>query len=136
MELTFKRLLKDEIEYLEEEEAIELINYYNQDILRRFAEVVQNSTNDIEDLLDNDLSLYFALFNGNTNYSGRDKFIIRDDEGITSTDNILDAIIDLDEFLDYIIDHEEDFECWINFDYIKSFFEDEEEEEEEEDEDE
>lgn len=131
MELTLKRLLKDEIEYLEEEEAIELINYYNQYILRRPAEVVQNSTNDIEDLLDDDLSLYFALFNGNNNYSGRDKFIIRDDEGIKSTDNILDAIIELDEFLDYILDHEEDFECWINFDYIKSFFEEEEEEEDE-----
>lgn len=136
MELTLKDLLKEEIEYFTNtDKMMEAVNYYNQEVLKKEAEIVPNSTKDIVKLLNNDLEWYFLLFNSNNEYMACEEYVMlyidtkTQVHSIKSFDKPSDAIEDLDEFIDYIIDHEEDFEYWINFDSVRSQLEEEEEEE-------
>lgn len=137
MAQTLKDLLKEEIEYFTRPQlALEMVNYYNQDILKNDRNVVTNTNKDIVKLLNNDLEWYLMLFENNTDYDEYADFIMlytdKDDiKKIKSLCTGLEAIEDLDKFIDYVIDHEEDFEYWINFDGVRSQLEDEEEEEEE-----
>ena len=137
MELTLKDLLKEEIEYFTRPHLVlEMVNYYNQDILKNDRNVVTNTNKDIVRLLNNDLEWYLMLFENNTDYDEYADFIMlyTDKDDIKKIKSLcigLEAIEDLDKFIDYVIDHEEDFEYWINFDGVRSQLEDEEEEEEE-----
>ena len=137
MELTLKDLLKEEIEYfLNADKVMEMVNYYNQDVLKNDRKIVQNSQKDIIKLLDNDLEWYFLLFSCNDNYDTVSDYVMlftneeKNLHEVVSFDEPIKAIEDLDKFIDYVIDHEEDFEYWINFDSVKSQLEDDEEEEE------
>jgi hypothetical protein len=137
MELTLKDLLKEEIEYFTRPQlALEMVNYYNQDILKNDRNVVTNTNKDIVKLLNNDLEWYLILFEGNEDYSSAEEYVMlftteNGNHEVKSFDEPIKAIEDLDKFIDYVIDHEEDFEYWINFDGVRSQLEDEEEEEEE-----
>lgn len=137
MELTLKDLLKEEIEYFTKPQlALEMVNYYNQDILKNDRNVVTNTNKDIVRLLNNDLEWYLILFEGNEDYSAAEEYVMlftteNGNHEVKSFDEPMEAIEDLDKFIDYVIDHEEDFEYWINFDSVRSQLEDEEEEEEE-----
>ena len=134
---TLKDLLKEEIEYFTRPHLVlEMVNYYNQDILKNDRNVVTNTNKDIVRLLNNDLEWYLMLFENNTDYDEYADFIMlyTDKDDIKKIKSLcigLEAIEDLDKFIDYVIDHEEDFEYWINFDGVRSQLEDEEEEEEE-----
>lgn len=137
MELTLKDLIRDEIEfYTKPQLVLEMVNYYNQDILKNDRNVVTNTNKDIVKLLDNDLEWYLILFEGNKDYSSAEEYVMlftteNGNHEVKSFDEPMEAIEDLDKFIDYVIDHEDDFDYWINFDSVRSQLEDEEEEEEE-----
>lgn len=131
--MELKDLIKDEIEFNTKPQlALEMVNYYNQDILKNDRNVVTNTNKDIVRLLDNDLEWYLMLFEGNEDYSSAEKYVMlftseNGNHEVKSFDEPMEAIEDLDKFIDYVIDHEEDFEYWINFDSVRSLLEEEEE---------
>lgn len=112
-----KKIIYDEIVYLDNEELVNIVNDYLNEIGKNNLYVKQNNRNNVCDIFDDSLYVYFDNLDRADNFDLKDDFIYLSEQGtIETTDDIFD-VVSRDEIARYVVDFFDDYDYLFD-DYI------------------